>query len=100
MKKMFTLALVVAAMLSASVSASAQSRKGELMKSRKGEVRKEIRFRQGGCPKVLDKRFVRFDGRFDPRFDRGFEGRDFRFDQHGQFDKFAKHRKHHAPHRR
>ena len=92
MKKMLTLALVVAAMMSASVSASAQGRKAELMKSRKGEVRKEIRFRQGGCPaSAFDKRFLRFDSRFDQRA---------RFDKFARPDKFAKHRKHHAPHRR
>ena len=97
MKKMFTLALVVAAMMSASVSASAHGRKAELVKVRKGDVRKEIRFHQRGCPaSAFDKRFLRFDSRFDQRarFDKFAK-----FDKFARPDKFAKHRRHRGPHR-
>ena len=82
MKKMLTLALVVAAMMSASVSASAQGRKGELVR---------------GCPaSAFDKRFLRFDSRFDQRarFDKFAK-----FDKFARPDKFAKHRRHRGPHR-
>lgn len=88
MKKMMTMALLVAALMSASVSASAQGRKGQ-MKARKGEFRKEIHFRNCNCPCCM--KMIRFDeARFDKRFadkrfaDRRFVGkRDFckaRFD--------------------
>ena len=81
MKRIITLALVVAAMMSASVSASAQGRKGELVKVRKGDIRKEIRFHRACCPAMaIDQRFIRFDRRFDKRFARPV--------------KFVKHRKH------
>ncbi len=75
MKRLFSMALV-AAMLSASLSASAQPKKGEFAKGRKQEVRKEIRFRPCHCPKCMEmrrmqaeKEFMMRDVRFcDPRF--------------------------------
>ena len=86
---MVTMALVVAAMMSASLSASAQSRRGELVKVRKGDVRKEIQIRQGACPaRSFDKRFIRFDRRFDKRFDARFDRR------FAKPVKMAKHHKH------
>ena len=75
MKRLFTMALV-AAMISASLSASAETRKSEFAKGRKQEIRKEIRFRPCACPKCAafrrmqgQKAFMMRDMRFhDPRF--------------------------------
>ena len=94
------MALLVAALMSASLSASAQGRKGEFVKCRKGEVRQEIMFRKCNCPKCMkfrkmemmraramrDARFDRrFDRRFDARFDKKFDQRfDRRFDKRGR----------------
>ena len=77
--RMLTMALLVAAMMSVTFSASAQGRKGEFAKNRKMDIRKEIRFRQCQCPRCMELRkmqMVKFDPRFkDPRF------RDARFDK-------------------
>jgi hypothetical protein len=80
MKRLLSMALV-AVMVSASLSASAGTRKAEFAKGRKQEIRKEIRFRPCDCPKCAEfrrmqgqkafmMREVRFhDARFqDPRF--------------------------------
>ena len=80
MKKMLTLALLVAATMSATVSASAQGRRGEF-KGRRCDFRKEIRFQQCHCPRCQELRRMEFmrmasfdprvrDVRFDPRFAR------------------------------
>ena len=80
MKKMMTMALLVAAMMSLSASASAQSRRGAQGKKQVVMVRKDSK-----AP-ILCKHCARFD-RFakDARFDRRFAGRDARFDR--RFDK-------------
>ena len=49
MKRFLSLALLVAAMLSASVGASAKGRKAEVVVKKKGDVRKEIRFQDPRC---------------------------------------------------
>ena len=49
MKRFLSLALLVAAMLSASVGASAKGRKAEVVVRKKGDVRKEIRFQDLRC---------------------------------------------------
>ena len=75
MKRLFTMALV-AAMISASLSASAETRKSEFAKGRKQQIRKEIRFRPCACTKCAafrrmqgQKAFMMRDMRFhDPRF--------------------------------
>lgn len=48
--KMMTMALLVVAVMGASMSASAQSRKSGWSKERKSDVRKEIRFCKCKCP--------------------------------------------------
>jgi hypothetical protein len=67
---------LVAAIISASLSASAETRKSEFAKGRKQEIRKEIRFRPCHCPKCAEfrrmqgqKAFMMREMRFhDPRF--------------------------------
>ena len=90
--KMFTMALAVAAMMSASMSASAQTRKGDFAKGRKAGFRKEIKFCSNKCPRcahMQKMKMMKFDARFqDPRF------RDPRF-RAVQFEQFNKHHKHH-----
>lgn len=49
MKRFLSLALLVAAMLSASVGASAKGRKADVVVMKKGDVRKEIRFQDPRC---------------------------------------------------
>lgn len=105
MKRMVTLALLVAAMMSASMSASAQGRRGEF-KGRKADFRKEIFLKQCHCPKSREARMMGArraqlsmrDARFkeasfrDARFEREFQ----KF--HGKVGKVDKVGKHH--HRR
>ena len=87
------MALLVAAMMSTSVSASAGGRRGECRRGCKGDFRKEIRF-QCNCPRCMEFRRMEtarmFDMR-DPRFfDRRFaRGCDKRFDGYkGDFHRF------------
>lgn len=108
MKRLVSMALLVAALLSATVSASAKGRKGDFRRGKRGDFRQEIRF-HGNCPKAAEMRrweakremecrnmvrvgeFRRFDGPRDFRFERGPRD-DFRFHD-GRFDK-----KHHCHH--
>ena len=89
---MFTMALAVAAMMSASMSASAQTPKGDFAKGRKAGFRKEIKSGPNKCPRCAQMRKMKkmkFDARFqDPRF------RDPRF-RAVQIEQFKKHHKHH-----
>ncbi len=57
MKRFLSLALLVAAMLSASVGASAKGRKADVVVMKKGDVRKEIRFQDKRCPKGREADF-------------------------------------------
>ncbi|MBR3407936.1 MAG: hypothetical protein IKG86_03735 [Paludibacteraceae bacterium] len=57
MKRFLSLALLVAAMLSASVGASAKGRKAEVVVKKKGDVRKEIRFQDKRCPQGREADF-------------------------------------------
>ncbi len=91
MKRMLTMALLVAATMSATVSASAQGRRGEF-RGRRGDFRKEIRFKQCDCPRCAEwrrmqtMRTFRLDPRFmDPRMDRCRLERNFR--KEAKFDK-------------
>jgi len=84
--KMLTTALLVAAMLGASMSASAKGRRSEAARFGKGDVRKEIKFRNAKCPRCAEFRKMekfgavkKFDMRFsDPKFrDARWKGKRF-----------------------
>ena len=92
MKRMMTMALLVAALMGASMSASAKGRKCEVVRFGKGDVRNEIVIRKGNCPRCAEfKRkkafsaFDRHDPRFmDPRFrDPRFRDHHFKGGKHG-----------------
>lgn len=85
--RMLTMALLVAAMLGASMSASAKGRKGECVRCRKGDVRKEIVLRKGNFPRGAEfrkmegfKAFKAHDARCKgPKFrDMRFEAKRFK----------------------
>ena len=92
--KMLSMALLAAALMSASMSASAQGRRGELEKCRKAEFRKEIKFCKCDCPRCREFRrmqaFKQFEMR-DPRFSQ-MQFREVRF-KDARFEK-GKHHKH------
>ena len=91
--KMLSMALL-AALMSASMSASAQGRRGEFEKCRKAEFRKEIKFCKCDCPRCREFRrmqaFKQFEMR-DPRFSQ-MQFREVRF-KDARFEK-GKHHKH------
>ena len=70
--KMVSMALLVAALMGASMSVSAKGRRAEFVKGRKADFRKEIRFNPCNCPRCMEMRkrqALHFDARFrDPRF--------------------------------
>jgi len=75
------MALVVAAMMSASVSASAQGRKGEFAKGKK-EFRKEIKCCQCPCCREAKmKKAVLFNARFQDKRFKDARFRDQRFEK-------------------
>lgn len=80
MKRLVSMALLVAAMLSAGLSASAKGRKADVVMKKKGDFRKEIRF-QGNCPRSAQMRHFQGPCRFDKRKDFRFSDcrRDVRF---------------------
>lgn len=91
--KMLSMALL-AALMSASMSASAQGRRGEFEKCRKAEFRKEIKFCKCDCPRCREFRrmqaFKQLEMR-DPRFSQ-MQFREVRF-KDARFEK-GKHHKH------
>ena len=91
MKRMLTMALLVAAWMSASMSASAQGRKGKFEKCRKAEFRKEIKFCKCDCPRCREARFMEMKFREAKFNEKRFQEARFR---DAQFGKFAKHQKH------
>ena len=83
MKRLVSMALLVAALLSATVSASAKGRKGDFRRGKRGDFRQEIRF-QGNCPKMCDMRRCDFERMRMQEFRRPCPGGprgDFRFEQ-------------------
>ncbi len=92
--KMLSMALLAAALMSASMSASAQGRRGKFEKCRKAEFRKEIKFCKCDCPRCREFRrmqaFKQLEMR-DPRFSQ-MQFREVRF-KDARFEK-GKHHKH------
>ena len=86
MKRMLSMALLVAAMLSASMSASANGRRGDWKKGCKGDFRKEIRFHQCNCPRCMEMRRMEAFRAFDRRDPRFCDMRFVHFDQNRRFE--------------
>lgn len=89
--RMLTMALLVAALMSASMSASAQGRRGKFEKCRKAEFRKEIKFCKCDCPRCREARFMEMKFREAKLNEKRFQEARFR---DAQFGKFVKHQKH------
>lgn len=85
------MALLVAALMSASMSASAQGRRGKFEKCRKAEFRKEIKFCKCDCPRCREARFMEMKFREAKLNEKRFQEARFR---DAQFGKFVKHQKH------
>lgn len=79
MKRLVSMALLVAAMLSAGVSASAKGRRAEVVMKKRGDFRKEIMINGRKDVRFMEcRREARFEPRFEGRrFDPRFEGRRF-----------------------
>ena len=79
MKRFVSMALLVAGLLSAGLSASAKGRKAEVVVLKRGDLSKEIQVKKCNCPRRMQVREFRYR---DMRFERGRKT-DFRFREFG-----------------